>query len=119
MRVFSTEALLALLACGVIGFDDAGVVVDAHLQVFGSQGGIVQLLQEIRHTCQVVNLRIQFFMFFKMTIFKFYILSRVKEIILYTLKHKLTARHHPAHTVSGKDSLRVVTVGQQIVETIL
>lgn len=113
-------ALLARLAGGVVGFDDAGVVVDAHLQVFGPQGGVVQLLQEIRHTCQVVNSRIQFFMLFKMTIFKFYTLSRAKEIILYTLEHnKLTARHHPAHTVSGKDSLRVVTVGQQIVKTVL
>lgn len=118
MRVFSTEALLARLAGSVVGFDDACVVVDAHLQVFGSQCGIVQLLQEIRHTCQVVNLRIQSFMF--IFIFKFYTLTRVKEIILYTLEHnKLTARHHPAHTVSGKDSLRVVTVGQQIVKTIL
>lgn len=55
-----------------------------------------------------------------MTIFKFHTLSRVKEMILNTLEHnKLTARHHPAHTVSGKDSLRVVAVGQQIVKTIL
>lgn len=53
MRLFPGEALLARLAvAAVAGFDDACVVVDAHLQVFGPQGGVVQLVQELRHTCE-------------------------------------------------------------------
>lgn len=54
VRVFPGEALLARLAAAtaVAGFDDACVVVDAHLQVLGPQGGVVQLVQELRHTCE-------------------------------------------------------------------
>lgn len=33
--------------------------------------------------------------------------------------NELTAWHHPAHTITGKDGLRVVTVGQQVIESIL
>ena len=34
-------------------------------------------------------------------------------------KEELTAGDHPAHTVSGKDSLGVITVGEQIIKAIL
>lgn len=32
---------------------------------------------------------------------------------------KLTARHHPAHTVAREDGLGIVAVGQQVIKAIL
>lgn len=32
---------------------------------------------------------------------------------------KLTAWHHPAHTVAREDGLRIVAVGQQVIKPIL
>lgn len=40
-------------------------------------------------------------------------------IKLHEKKRELTTRHHPAHTVAGKGSLRVVAVGQKVVKAIL
>lgn len=34
-------------------------------------------------------------------------------------RSKLTTRHHPADAVAREDGLRIVAVGQQVVESIL
>lgn len=53
MWLFPTEALLVRLAVAVFGFNDGYVVADPHFQVLGLQGSSVELLQKVRHTCQV------------------------------------------------------------------